>query len=160
MRARILWFAWTLVPSLVLAEHPRNLIPVEDGVRYVLAEDFVATEKAATFTLKAGEYTTAFENDRAYFLLGGPDCLEMRVVPPKQPENAYTMPFTCGILYPKTETEQALFFIVRGVQPHIREVGPIVNLIIKAGEGNFDYPISRKQVVGLRPRLLPVQAAP
>lgn len=148
------------VPSRALAEHPRNLTPIQDGATYVLAEDFVATEKAATFTLKAGQYIAALENDKAIFLLGGPECLEMHVVPPKQPEHAYTQAFTCGIHYPKAATEQARFFVVRAPIPRDPEFGVLVNMIIKAGEGNFDYPISKKSVVDLRPRLTVVESSP
>ncbi|NUO75928.1 MAG: hypothetical protein HOQ32_07930 [Lysobacter sp.] len=129
---------------------------VEQGVSYVLAQDFVASEKAATFTLKAGTYVTAFEDSKALYLLGGANCLEMHVVPPKQPEYAYTKPFNCGIYYPKAEQGQALFFYIREALPR-SEFGLIVNAIIKAGEGSFNYPISKKHVVGLRSRL---QAAP
>lgn len=137
------------------AVHPRHLTPVENGPSYVLAEDFVAVEKAATFTLKAGTYLVAFEDERALYLLGGLNCLEMRVVPPKQPDRAYTMPFTCGVYFPKAEAEQARFFVVRGTQPQHREMGLLINFIIQAGEGSFDYPISKKAVVDLRPRLRP-----
>jgi hypothetical protein len=142
------------------AEHPRNLEPIHDGATYLLADDFVATEKAATFTLKAGKYVAAFENDKAIFLLGGLECLEMHVVPPKQPEHAYTQAFTCGIQYPKAATEQARFFVVRAPLPHDPSFGVLVNAIIKAGEGNFDYPISKKRVVDLRTQLTVVESQP
>ena len=112
----------------------------------------MASEKAATFTLKAGTYVAAFEDEQALYLLGEADCLEMHVVPPRQPEHAYTMPFSCGIYLPKAEGGQALFFSVRGAAPRT-EFGWIVNAIIEAGEGSFNYPISRKHVIGLRPRL-------
>jgi len=135
------------------AQHPRNLTPLQDGTVYMLAEDFVATEKAATFTLGAGEYVAAFEDEKALYLLGGTDCLAMHVVPPKQPERAHTMRFTCGIYYPKAESGRALFFAIRGAQPRHREMGLLINWIIAAGEGSFDYPISAKRVVDLRARL-------
>jgi hypothetical protein len=112
----------------------------------------VATEKAATFTLKSGTYVAAFEDSKALYLLGEANCLEMHVVPPKQPEHAYTMPFSCGVYYPKADGEQALFFYIRGESPRT-EFGLIVNAIIKAGEGSFNYPISKKNVIGLRPQL-------
>lgn len=137
----------------VAAKHPRNLKPIENGPAYVLAEDFIATEKAATFTLKAGTYVASFEDSRAIYLLGSGECLEMRVVPPKQPEHAYTMPFVCGIYYPKSEKEPARFFAIRGDLPRHAEMGLLVNWIIKAGEGSFDFPISAKRVIGLRAKL-------
>lgn len=157
MKARILSLAFLFTASALAGKHPRNLEPIANGQKYELAEDFVATEKAATFTLKAGTYVAAFEDGPALYLLGGENCLEMRVVPPKQPEAAYTMPFTCGIYYPKSETEQARFFVVRGAQPYQKDVGLLVNFIIKAGAGSFDFPISKKAVVDLRPRLRVIQ---
>lgn len=153
MNARLLFIALLVASPVAWAKHPRDLTPIQDGAAYVLAEDFVATEKAATFTLKAGTYVSAFEDGKAFYLLGEANCLEMHVVPPKQPEHAYTMPFNCGIYYPKAEAEQALFFAIRGALPYNDEMGPIINAIIQAGEGSFNYPISRKSVVGLRPRL-------
>lgn len=152
-------FAPFVVVALLLGapalggKHPRNLVRLENGPSYVLAEDFVATEKAATFTLKAGTYVASFEDSLALYLLGGANCLEMHVVPPKQPEHAYTQPFTCGVYYPKSGSEPARFFVVRGALPRNPEMGLIVNWIIKAGEGSFDYPISKKNVIGLRDRL-------
>jgi hypothetical protein len=154
MLARLFCIASLLAtPLAAAATHPRYLTLVPDGVDYVLAEDFTATEKAATFTLRAGTYTTLFEDKSGYYLLGAADCLEMRVVPPKQPENAYTMPFNCGVHLPKDEQEPARFFVIRAAIPHNSEYGVIVNAIIKAGEGGFNYPISAKYVVGLRERL-------
>lgn len=154
MLARLFCIAGLLVAPLALAgTHPRYLTLVPDGIAYVLAEDFTATEKAATFTLKAGTYTTLFEDRTGYYLLGDADCLEMRVVPPKQPEHAYTMPFNCGVHLPKDVSEPARFFVIRAAIPPNREYGLIVNAIIKAGEGGFNYPIAAKYVVGLRERL-------
>lgn len=147
-----------LVATAAHARHPRNLTPLQNGGSYVLAEDFVATEKAATFTLKAGTYVAAFEDERALYLLGRADCLEMRVVPPKQPERAYTQPFDCGVYFPKVESEQARFFAVRAAHPRRGEFGLIVDAIVAAGAGSFDYPISAKRVVDLRPKLRLVRA--
>jgi hypothetical protein len=152
MYAKLLCIALLVASPVAIAKHPRNLTPLENGPRYVLAQDFVAIEKAAMFTLKAGTYVTAFEDSKALYLLGDENCLEMRVVPPKQPEHAYTMPFNCGIYYPKANSEQALFFYIRGALPRA-EFGLIVNAIIKAGEGSFNYPISKKNVIGLRLQL-------
>jgi hypothetical protein len=152
MYTRLVAVALLFASSVAHAEHPRNLVPIESGPRYVLAQDFLSTEKAATFTLKAGSYVAAFENRNALFLLGEANCLELHVVPPKQPEHAYTMPFNCGIYYPKQEGGQALFFYIRG-ESRPTEFGLIVNAIIKAGEGSFNYPIAKKNVVGLRQQL-------
>lgn len=141
----------------VSAKHPRNLQPVETGAGYVLAADFVAREKAATFTLKAGQYITRFEDSKAWYLLGDANCLEMHVVPPKQPEAAYRMPFDCGIYLPKDASGQALFFAIREAIPYNQDIGVLINAIIKSGEGSFQYPISKRHVVGLRMHL---QASP
>jgi hypothetical protein len=138
---------------VALAKHPRNLQLVEHGPAYVLAENFVATEKAATFTLKAGTYVAKFEDSKATYLLGDANCLEMLVVPPKQPEFAHTTPFNCGIYYPKAATESATFFAIRAAIPRNPEIGWLINAIIKSGEGGFNYPISRKRVVDLRSKL-------
>jgi hypothetical protein len=142
--------AWS---PAALAVHPRNLTPIENGAKYVLVQDYVATEKAATFTLKAGTYVAAFENRDALFLVGSPNCLGMHVVPPKQPEHAYTMQFNCGVYYPKDESTQARFFYIRGAIPPNPEFGWLLNAIVKAGEGAFQYPIAARYVVGLRLKL-------
>ena len=157
MYGKLLLSTLLFVSPASFAKHPRSLTVIEQGASYILSEDFVVSEKAATFTLKAGTYVAAFEDSKALYLLGGADCLEMHVVPPKQPEFAYTKPFNCGIYYPKAEDGQALFFYIREALPR-SEFGLIVNAIIKAGEGGFNYPISKKQVVGLRSRLHTVQA--
>jgi len=160
MTGRFLGIALLLVAEpLAAATHPRYLTPVENGTAYVLAEDFVATEKAATFTLRAGTYVTLFESAQGAYLLGAGDCLEMHVVPPRQPENAYTMRFNCGVLLPRVEQEPARFFYIREALPHNSEFGLITNAIIKFGEGNFQYPLSRKSVVDLRSRLSAMPAA-
>jgi hypothetical protein len=142
------------VVPVALAKNPRNLQQIEHGPAYVLAENFVATEKAATFTLKAGTYVAKFEDSKATYLLGDANCLEMRVVPPKQPELAYAMPFNCGIYFPKAATESATFFSIRAAIPRNPEIGWLINAIIKSGEGSFNYPISRKRVVDLRSKLI------
>jgi hypothetical protein len=153
MKAKFLLVTLAAWSPLALAVHPRNLNPIENGPKYVLGEDYLATEKAATFTLKAGTYVAAFENRDALFLIGSPNCLEMHVVPPKQPEHAYTMPFNCGVYYPKDDSQQARFFYIRGAVPPNPEFGWLINAIIKSGEGAFQYPIGAKYVLGLRPRL-------
>ena len=152
--ARLIGIACLLgSPLQAVATHPRYLTLVDEGTVYTLGEDFTATEKAATFTLKAGTYTTLFEDRGGYYLLGAENCLEMRVVPPKQPEHAYTMPFNCGVHLPRDAQEPARFFVIRAAIPRNPEFGVLINAIIKAGEGGFNYPISAKHVVGLRERL-------
>lgn len=159
MIRKLLALALVLAATPAFAKHPRNLTPIADGPEYTLAEDFVASEKAATFTLKAGKYVAAFEDADALYLIGGDDCLEMHVVPPKQPDRAYTQTFNCGVYYPKAGAGQALFFVIRAGQARNREFGWLINAIIQSGTGSFDYPISKKQVVDLRPRFRSGEAA-
>lgn len=151
--------ALLLVTATAAAKHvyPQRLTPVSDGARYTLAEPYVYREKAATFTLRAGEYVQHFEDSKAIYLLGGEACADMNVVPPRQPEHAYTMRFNCGILLPKDERKGAAFFFIRGKSPQTQSYGLIINAIIKAGEGSFDFPTSRHDDAALRARLVRVQ---
>ncbi|KGM51899.1 hypothetical protein N800_02760 [Lysobacter daejeonensis GH1-9] len=157
MRAIVI--ALLLVSSSALAKHvyPQHLTPVADGARYTLAEPYVFKEKAATFTLRPGEYVQHFEDRKAIYLLGGEGCADMNVVPPKQPEHAYTMTFNCGILVPKDDSKGAAFFFIRGKSQQTQSLGLIINAIIKAGEGSFDFPTSRHDDAALRARLIRVQ---
>ncbi len=153
MNVRPLFLFSALLAPAALAKHPRNLEPVESGGTYVLQEDVVSQEKAATFTLKAGTYTAELEDAKALYLLGAEHCLELRVVPPKQPEHAYTMPFNCGIYLPKDPAGQALFFTIREAIAYNPDAGFLINAIIKYGEGSFHYPISKKHVADIRQKL-------
>ncbi|HWS39723.1 MAG TPA: hypothetical protein VN247_00365 [Arenimonas sp.] len=117
----------------------------------------MAQEKAATFTLKPGKYLATFEDKDAVYLLGDPDCLEMYVVPPKQPEYAYTQPFNCGIMIPKIATKPATFFAIAGKQPRFEEMGAVINYLIQRDEGRFNFPINSKYVVGLRDKVVELQ---
>jgi hypothetical protein len=145
-----------LIPALVLAKHPRNMKPIEPQRHYQLQEDFTAKEKAATFTLRSGTYTAGFEDAQAIYLLGRPDCLEMHVVPPKQPEMAYTQSFNCGIMIPKSELAPATFFAIAGKLPQFQEAGFLINWMIRRDEGRFNFPIKQKFVVGLRAKIGPL----
>lgn len=153
MKLRPFFLLSALLAPAAFAKHPRNLEPVEAGGAYVLQEDVVSQEKAATFTLKAGTYTAELEDAKALYLLGDEHCLEMRVVPPKQPEHAYTMPFNCGIYLPKDPAGKALFFTIRGEIPYNPDAGFLINAIIKYGEGGYQFPISKKHVADIRLKL-------
>lgn len=156
---RSIALALLLVSSTALAKHvyPQHLTPVTEGARYTLAEPYVFKEKAATFTLRPGEYVQYFEDRKAIYLLGGEGCADMNVVPPKQPEYAYTMTFNCGIWLPKDPSKGAAFFFIRGKSQQTQSMGLIINAIIKAGEGSFDFPTSRHDDAALRARLVRVQ---
>ncbi|GAB3752727.1 hypothetical protein [Lysobacter olei] len=148
-----------IASATALAKHvyPQHLTRITDGARYTLTEPYVFKEKAATFTLRAGEYVQHFEDSKAAYLLGGEGCADMNVVPPKQPEHAYTMTFNCGIFLPKDERKGAAFFFVRGTSQQTQSLGLIINAIIKAGEGSFDFPTSRHDDAALRGRLVRAQ---
>ena len=119
--------------------------------------DYVYKEKAATFTVRAGQYLQRYEDSRAIYLIGGAGCAEMNVVPPKQPEFAYTTAFNCGIFLPKDPEKGATFFFVRGQAKEQSGAGLIVDAIIKAGEGSFDFPTSKRSDTVLRSKLVRVQ---
>jgi hypothetical protein len=122
--------------------HPRHLEPVVEGAVHTLAAPFVFREKAATFTLAAGDYRVAFEDRRHWYLIGAANCLEMHVVPPKNPAAQYRMPFDCGIRLPKDAAGAAEFFVVRATPdtPARSGQGLVVDAIIRAGYGKFDFP--------------------
>ena len=156
---RSIALALLLVSSTALAKHvyPQHLTPVTEGARYTLAEPYVFKEKAATFTLRPGEYVQYFEDRKAIYLLGAEGCADMNVVPPKQPEYAYTMTFNSGIWLPKDESKGAAFFFIRGKSQQTQSLGLIINAIIKAGEGSFDFPTSKHDDTALRARLVRMQ---
>ena len=145
----------TLSPLAFAASvNPKRLAVVESGAVYRLAEPWSYREQAATFTLKPGDYVLRYEDAKAAYLLGEGACVDMHVVPPKQPEMANTQAFPCGIYLPKDAKANASFFFIRGQAPHYREMGPVVNAIIKAGEGSFDFPTSRRGDAHLRGQLV------
>lgn len=147
-------------PALAASVNPKRLQVVEAGATYRLAEPWSYQEKAATFTLKPGDYVLHFEDAKAAYLLGEGACVDMHVVPPKQPEMANTQSFPCGIYLPKDANASASFFFIRGQAPRYQEMGPIVNAIIKAGEGSFDFPTSRRGDARLRAQLTVPPPAP
>lgn len=146
----------TALAGTAAAKHvyPKMLDAVADGARYSLQQDYVYREKAATFTLRAGEYVQKYEDARAIYLIGGSHCVEMNVVPPRQPEFAYTTPFDCGIYLPRDPAKGATFFFIRGKPATTPEAGALVNAIIRAGEGSFDFPTSNKNDTLLRSQLV------
>lgn len=155
-RSPVTLLALSLVAMPALAKHvyPQHLDVVQDGATYSLAENYVFKEKAATFTLFAGDYVQAFEDRKAVYLLGGSDCLEMSVVPPKNPAAAWADKWDCGIYLPKDPTKGAAFFMIRRTpqQPHSGN-GWLIDEMIKSGYGSFDFPTSNKDQPELRARL-------
>ena len=139
--------------------NPKRLQAVAEGAVYRLAEPWSYQEKAATFTLKPGDYVLRYEDAKAAYLIGADLCVDLYVVPPKQPEMANTQSFHCGIYLPKDPAASASFFFIRGKAPHYDGMGPIVNAIIRAGEGSFDFPTSRRGDARLRAQLAMVPAA-
>ena len=139
--------------------NPKRLQAVAEGAVYRLAEPWSYREKAATFTLKPGDYVLRYEDAKAAYLVGGDLCVDLYIVPPKQPEMANTQSFHCGIYLPKDPAANASFFFIRGQAPHYDGMGPLVNAIIKAGEGSFDFPTSRRGDARLRAQLAVVPPA-
>jgi hypothetical protein len=148
------------VPAIATAKHvyPKYLDPVDEGATYVLAEDYVYSEKAATFTLYAGSYVVKFEDSKAVYLLGAGQCLGMSVVPPKNPAAAWSDRWECGVFLPKDPRKGAAFFMIRRTpeQPHSGN-GWLIDEIIKAGHGSFDFPTSKHDDASLRARLVAAQ---
>ena len=139
-----------------LAKHvyPKNLQQVEDGVTYHLEEAYVFREKAATFTLSAGKYVQHYEDAKAIYLIGGANCLQFNVVPPKNPAAAWTDNWDCGIFLPKDASKGAAFFMIR--KKHEEKYmgnGVLIDAIVRAGDGSFDFPTSRHNDTVLRGRL-------
>ena len=69
---------------------------------------------------------------------------------------ANTQHFPCGIVLPKDTGKPASLFFIRGKAPHYDGMGPVVNAIIKAGEGSFDFPTGRRGDDRLRALLAPM----
>ncbi len=140
----------------VLAKHvyPKNLEQVQHGVAYQLEDDYVFKEKAATFTLSAGTYVQQYEDSKAIYLIGNANCLQFNVVPPKNPAAAWTDTWDCGIFLPKDASKGAAFFMIR--KKHEEKYmgnGALIDAIIRAGYGSFDFPTSKHDDMVLRVRL-------
>jgi hypothetical protein len=147
-----------LLSTSALAKHvyPKNLEQVEDGVVYQLANDYVFKEKAATFTLAAGTYVQRYQDAKAIYLIGPANCLQFNVVPPKNPAGAWTDTWDCGIFLPKDAGKGAAFFMIR--KPHEEKYmgnGALIDAIIRAGHGSFDFPTSKHNDSLLRSTLTP-----
>lgn len=134
--------------------YPKNLTPVEAGVVYRLADDYVFKEKAATFTLFAGTYVQRYEDSKAIYLIGPVNCLQFNVVPPKNPAGAWTDTWDCGIFLLKDAGKGAAFFMIRKQhQEKYMGNGALIDAIIRAGDGSFDFPTSKHSDTLLRSKL-------
>jgi hypothetical protein len=135
--------------------YPRNLTPVANGATFTLAENYVVSEKAATFTLAAGTYVQRFEDRKGIYLIGDDRCVEMSVVPPKNPAAAWKDTWECGIYLPKDPAAGATFFFIRRTpdEPHSGN-GLLIDSIIRAGYGSFDFPMSNRNDLRLRSQLV------
>lgn len=132
--------------------YPKSLKTVQAGATYQLQENYIFKEKSATFTLYAGTYTQYYEDSKASYLIGDKNCLEMSVVPPKNPDAAWAEKWDCGIFLPKDSTKGAAFFMIRKTpdQPVDSNQGPIIDAILRAGYGSFDFPTSKQNDEVLR----------
>lgn len=157
MRRWIMATALALLCTAAAAKHvyPKSLTPVADGVTFVLAESYVVSEKAATFTLATGFYVQRYEDRKAIYLIGDEQCVEMSVVPPKNPAAAWKDRWECGIYLPKDPAAGATFFFIRRTpdEPHSGN-GVLIDSIIRAGYGSFDFPMSNKNDLRLRRQLV------
>ncbi|RPI16687.1 MAG: hypothetical protein EHM60_01470 [Lysobacterales bacterium] len=160
MNRSVVVFLLASFSAAAVAKHvyPKYLEPVEDGATYELAEDYVFKEKAATFTLFEGSYVVKFEDSKAVYLIGGSQCLEMSVVPPKNPDAAWADKWDCGVFLPKDPEKGAAFFMIRRTpgQPHSGN-GWLIDEIIKAGYGSFDFPTSKHDDRSLRAQLVLIE---
>lgn len=161
MKFRFLALLLLALSAGAVAKHvsPKQLTPVSDGVGYALTEPYVFKEKAATFTLAAGHYVLRFEDTKAWYLIGPSACMEMAVVPPKNPAAAWSDRWDCGVFLPKDASKGAAFFMIRRTpeQPHSGN-GLIIDSIIRAGYGSFDFPTSKHNDAVLRERLSKLQS--
>lgn len=160
MKLRYSAFLLLGLAAAAAAKHlyPQRLTPVSDGVSYRLAEPYVFKEKAATFTLAPGQYLVRFEDKKAWYLIGPDNCIELGVVPPKNPAAAWSDRWNCGILLPKDAAKGAAFFMIRRTpeSPHSGN-GLIVDSIVRAGYGSFDFPTSGHNDAVLRASLSRMQ---
>ncbi len=160
MSRLILGLAMAALSMAAVAKHvyPRSLTPVDHGATFSLAEDYVVSEKAATFTLAAGTYVQRYEDRKAIYLVGDSQCVEMSVVPPKNPAAAWKDRWDCGIYLPKDPAVGATFFFIRRTPeaPHSGN-GALIDAIIRAGYHSFDFPMSNKNDMQLRAKLVEVQ---
>ena len=160
MKLRYSAFLLLSLSAVAAAKHvyPRSLTPVSDGVTYRLAEPYVFKEKAATFTLAPGHYQVRFEDKKAWYLIGPDHCIELGVVPPKNPAAAWSDRWSCGVLLPKDAGKGAAFFMIRRTpdKQHSGN-GLIIDSIIRAGYGSFDFPTSEHNNPVLRGKLSKVQ---
>lgn len=156
MRSKIIVIALMLSTSPVNAKHvyPKLLEPVDNGQTFTLSEPYVYIEKGATFTLSKGTYTVRYQDSKALYLLGEGQCMEMRVVPPKNPSAAWSDAWSCGIFLPKNASKGAAFFMIRKTPvSDTNSQGPVVGAIIRAGYGSFDFPTSKHDDALLRAKL-------
>jgi hypothetical protein len=139
--------------------YPKHLKQVDTGVSHQLIENYVFKEKAATFTLFAGNYVQKYEDAKAVYLIGESDCLEMHVVPPKNPNAAWTDRWDCGIFLPKDARKGAAIFMIRRT-PEKKHSGNgvLIDAIIRAGYGSFDFPTSKHNDSKLRSMLVLVKS--
>ena len=161
MSRLILGLALAALSTAAVAKHvyPKSLTPVDHGATFSLAENYVVSEKAATFTLAAGTYVQRYEDRKSIYLIGDSQCVEMSVVPPKNPAAAWKDRWDCGIYLPKDSSVGATFFFIRKTPeaPHSGN-GVLIDAIIRSGYGSFDVPMSNKSDMQLRSRLLGAQA--
>jgi len=156
MNRFIVGAALVVLSTTASAKHvyPSSLTHVTNGATYALAENYVVSEKAATFTLAAGTYVQRFEDRKAIYLIGNDRCVEMSVVPPKNPSGAWKDTWDCGIYLPKDPAAGAPFFFIRRTpdEPHSGN-GLLIDEVIRAGYGSFDFPMSDRNDLRLRSRL-------
>ena len=157
----ILGVTLAALSTAAVAKHvyPKSLTFVERGAMFSLAENYVVSEKAATFTLAAGTYVQRYEDRKAIYLIGDSQCVEMSVVPPKNPAAAWKDKWDCGIYLPKDPSVGATFFFIRRTpeKPHSGN-GVLIDGIIRTGYGSFDFPMSNINDMQLRAKLLEAQA--
>lgn len=156
MRASIC-AALVLMSSVAAAKHvyPKSLKVVDAGQTYTLLEDYVFQEKAATFTLFAGRYVQKYEDAKAVYLMGDAGCFQMSVTPPRNPGARWSDRWDCGVYLPKDADKGAAIFVVRRTPETSHEGnGALIDGIIRAGYGSFDFPTSEKDDLILRSKLM------
>lgn len=138
LRLCALALSLTLVSSAALgkSKHPRHLKPVTSPILYTLAEPVSAEGYNITYTVKAGTYTLRYRDKKGAYLLGEGQCLHVYIHSPKSTGRADV---ECGVYLPDDPKRGAEFFRLRATAQHFPEMGPLVNWIIRSGNGSFDW---------------------
>jgi hypothetical protein len=132
--------------------NPKHLEALTPPVEYTLADDVSVQGYNILYTIRAGKYLHTHKDRRGRYFVGEGNCMHLDI---RTPKTTGSDDWSCGIFVPDDPTRGASFFRVRGVNPTHDEMGPVVNAIIRYGNGSFDWP-DKAESMELRERLVPV----